>query len=80
MNKTKCGVYSKLKLVSKEQTTGPDDAKTDDRLDSEKHFSTTINLAWQKLDIYFNKTDATPIYRAAVVLHPRLKWRWFDRY
>jgi hypothetical protein len=48
--------------------------------ESEVHFSTNINLAWQKLDAYYNKTDATPIYRAAVVLYPRLKWRWFDRY
>jgi hypothetical protein len=32
------------------------------------------------MDNYFNKTDATPIYRAAVVLHPRLKWHWFEKY
>jgi hypothetical protein len=44
------------------------------------HFSTNINRGWQKLDKYYNKTDVTPIYRAAVLLHPRLKWRWFERY
>jgi hypothetical protein len=49
-------------------------------IESQKHFSTNINLAWQKIDTYFIKTDATPIYRAAVVLHPRLKWRWFGKY
>jgi hypothetical protein len=67
-------------IVSEEQTTEPDDAEDDGPSESQKHFSTNINLAWQKLDVYFNKTDATPIYRAAVVLHPRMKWRWFERY
>jgi hypothetical protein len=52
----------------------------DQSAESEKHFSTNINLGWQKLNTYFEKTDTTPIYRAAVVLHPRLKWRWFERY
>jgi hypothetical protein len=66
--------------VSEEQTTESDDTAADEPSDAQKHFSTNINLAWQKLDIYFNKTDVTPIYRAAVVLHPRLKWRWFERY
>jgi hypothetical protein len=53
---------------------------TNERLESQKHFSTNINLAWQKLDAYYCKTDLTAIYRAAVVLHSRLKWRWFDKY
>jgi len=46
----------------------------------EHHFSANINAAWQKLDQYYTWTDDTPIYRAAVFLHPLLKWRWFDRY
>jgi hypothetical protein len=46
----------------------------------EHHFSANINAAWQKLDQYYTRTDDTPIYRAAVFLHPLLKWRWFDRY
>jgi len=45
----------------------------------EHHFSHNINAAWQKLDAYYTRTDATPIYRAAVFLHPRLKWRWFEK-
>jgi hypothetical protein len=39
----------------------------------EKHFSHNLNAAWQKLDDYYSRTDATPIYRAAVFLHPTLK-------
>jgi hypothetical protein len=46
----------------------------------EYHFSANINAAWQKLDEYYARTDDTVIYRAAVFLHPLLKWRWFDRY
>jgi hypothetical protein len=44
------------------------------------HFSTAVNAGWQKLEYYYNKTDITPIHRAAVVLYPRMKWRWFERY
>jgi hypothetical protein len=46
----------------------------------EKHFSHNLNAAWQKLDDYYTRTDATPIYRTAIFLHPTLKWRWFERY
>jgi len=46
----------------------------------EHHFSANINAVWQKLNAYYTRTDDTPIYRAAVFLHPLLKWRWFDRY
>jgi hypothetical protein len=46
----------------------------------ERHFSTNINAVWPKLNDYYTRTDATPIYRVAVFLHPRLKWRWFERH
>jgi hypothetical protein len=42
----------------------------------EHHYNHNINAAWQKLDAYHTRTDDTPIYRATVFLHPRLKWRW----
>ena len=45
----------------------------------EVHFSTNINLGWQKLNDYFSKLDDTPVYVAAVVLHPRMKWRWLEK-
>ena len=38
-----------------------------------------INLAWQKLDEYYSKTDQSPVYVAAVVLHPGLKWTWLEK-
>lgn len=45
----------------------------------ETHLSTNINLAWQKLNEYYYKLDDTSIYVAAVVLHPRMKWRWIEK-
>ncbi|KAF4546914.1 Hypothetical protein D9617_100g032550 [Elsinoe fawcettii] len=47
---------------------------------SESYFSTACNLGWQKLDEYYTKLDESPAYVAAVVLHPRLKWRCFRRW
>ncbi|THV84951.1 hypothetical protein D6D29_02746 [Aureobasidium pullulans] len=38
-----------------------------------------VNLAWKKLDEYYTKTDQSPVYVAAVVLHPRLKWKWLKK-
>jgi hypothetical protein len=38
-----------------------------------------INLAWQKLNEYYIKTDQSPVYVAAVVLHPGLKWKWLEK-
>lgn len=37
-----------------------------------------IETAWAKLDKYYNKTDRTPIYLAAIVLNPRWKWQYFE--
>lgn len=44
----------------------------------EPHFSANINRGWQKADHYYQLTDSTPTYRAAVLLHPRMKWAWFE--
>jgi hypothetical protein len=41
--------------------------------DQALHFSTSINAGWQKLEHYYNKSNITPIYRAAVLLHPYIK-------
>jgi hypothetical protein len=38
-----------------------------------------INLAWQKLDEYYLKTDQSPVYLAAVALLPGLKWKWLSK-
>jgi hypothetical protein len=38
-----------------------------------------ISLAWQKLDGYYSKTDQSPVYIAAVMLRPGLKWKWLEK-
>ena len=48
-------------------------------LTSQHHFTTSINLGWQKLNDYYSKLDETPVYVAAVVLHPRMKWRYLEK-
>jgi len=40
--------------------------------------SSMIRIGWEKLDKYFSATDRAPVYLAAVVLNPRLKWRYFE--
>jgi hypothetical protein len=49
-------------------------------LTAEHHFSTIINLGWQKLNEYYAKLDQPPIFCAAVVLHPRQKWCWYEKH
>ncbi|KAM0708853.1 hypothetical protein Q7P35_005507 [Cladosporium inversicolor] len=60
--------------AAEEQILEPDEAEVFDfnpHVESQKHFLTNINSSWQKLDVYFNKTDAIPIYRAAVGTKPQ---------
>ena len=37
-----------------------------------------INSSWSKLNKYYGLTDRTPIYIAAIVLVPSLKWSYFE--
>ncbi|RKK10398.1 hypothetical protein BFJ66_g18361, partial [Fusarium oxysporum f. sp. cepae] len=43
-----------------------------------EHFRIGINLAWDKLDEYYQRLDETPIYYTAMALHPAYRWDWFD--
>ncbi|KAM3554984.1 hypothetical protein ARSEF4850_006205 [Beauveria asiatica] len=43
-----------------------------------EHFKVNINLAWKKLDEYYNKLDETPIYYTSLVLHPAYRWGYFE--
>ncbi|KAJ0134726.1 Fumarylacetoacetase [Fusarium oxysporum f. sp. albedinis] len=42
------------------------------------HFKVNINLAWMKLDEYYNKLDETPIYYTSPALHPAYRWGYFE--
>ena len=54
--------------------------KTQQVFANDTHFKASINLGWKKLDEYYTKLDESPIFCAAVVLHPRQKWRWFEKH
>ena len=40
--------------------------------------SSMICIGWEKLDKHFSATDTEPVYRAAIVLNPKFKWRYFE--
>jgi len=50
----------------------------DDQTTFEAHLSANINGGWQKLNKYYELLNNLPIYVAAVVLHPRMKWRYLE--
>jgi hypothetical protein len=43
------------------------------------HFKACINLGWKKLNKYYELSDNTAAYRAAIALHPSFKMRWFEQ-
>ena len=45
---------------------------------SRQHLRTAINNAWMKLNTYYDRTDDTPVYMAALVLHPGHKWKYVE--
>lgn len=48
------------------------------QLTSEDHYAINIDLAWKMLNKYYLVLDNTPIYVAAIILHPCQKWRWLE--
>jgi hypothetical protein len=44
-----------------------------------EQFKIGINMAWEKLEKYYTILDETPIYYAAVALHPAYRWGWFEQ-
>jgi hypothetical protein len=43
-----------------------------------KHIATSLDNCWGKLDEYYKMLDETPVYAAAVVLHPGQGWRYLE--
>ena len=39
-----------------------------------------VSNAWVKLDKYYNLTDRSVAYMAAVVLNPAYKWKYFEKH
>jgi hypothetical protein len=51
----------------------------DDIMKARKHIRTSLDNCLGKLDDYYKKFDLTPVYAAALVLHPGYKWRYFEK-
>jgi hypothetical protein len=45
----------------------------------DRYLHNNLQLGWQKLDKYYQFTDDSSAYVAAIALHPRFKWRWIQR-
>ncbi|EXU94500.1 hAT family dimerization domain protein [Metarhizium robertsii] len=50
------------------------------RLEDASHFKSGIDCGWSKLEDYYVKSDRTPVYRAALALHPSYGYDNFERH
>jgi hypothetical protein len=44
----------------------------------DSQYSTSVNYAWLKLQEYYNLSDESCLYRAALALHPSFRFDWFE--
>ena len=61
-----------------------EESKTQHEHDEEPHLRVGCKLGWMKLDEYYARTDDSPVYLAALVLHPAFRWstvesQWEER-
>lgn len=49
--------------------------KEDPVAKTNKHIATSLDNCQKKLDEYYTMLDETPVYAAAIVLHPGQGWR-----
>jgi hypothetical protein len=50
------------------------------RDEPESHFKRGIECGWVKLEEYYKLTDMTPVYRAALALHPTYGYDYFEEH
>ena len=55
------------------------DVDSQQHADPHRVFCTYLDLGWKKLNKYYALTDDSPVYLAAVVLHPAFTWSWVHR-
>jgi hypothetical protein len=51
---------------------------TAERYPDPEHFRINVNLAWKKLNHYYELLDESPAYYASVALHPAYRWDYFE--
>jgi hypothetical protein len=47
--------------------------------DSRLYFRLSVTNGWKKLNEYYTKLEDSPLYAAAMILHPRLNIRWLEK-
>ena len=55
-------------------------AAAETEFEEESHFKAGIDCGWKKLEDYYLRTDETPVYRAALALHPSYGYDYFERH
>jgi hypothetical protein len=67
-------MYKVLENAQKEVN----DSQSQADLERTEHYNTGINTAWLKLEKYFKLTDLSPLYVAAIILHPARRFEYFE--
>lgn len=49
------------------------------KFNKHRGIQSSITLAWQKTQVYYEKTDASIAWMASLVLYSRWKWAYFDK-
>jgi hypothetical protein len=52
--------------------------ENDESAQTNKYIATSLDNCWSKLDEYYKMLDDTPVYAAAIVLHPGQGWRYLE--
>ena len=68
---------SESSLEEESSSESEESDEEDIEIQEREHFKISINQAWAVLNKYYKLSDETPVYRVAVVLHPRFKIEWF---
>ncbi|KAG6988733.1 hypothetical protein FOFC_20727 [Fusarium oxysporum] len=55
-------------------------AAEETQFEEPSHFKSGIDCGWAKLEDYYVKSDRTPVYRAALALHPSYGYDYFERH
>ena len=51
-----------------------------DTYENDEFMRRSLHAAYTKILLYWNKQERSPVYIAAIVLDPTLKWSYFDEW
>ncbi|GKU15615.1 unnamed protein product, partial [Fusarium langsethiae] len=64
--------------VSQQRSQAPTFTKSSLPADHRAYIRASINNGWKKLDEYYSKLGESPLFAAAVILHPRFGISWLE--